>query len=504
MTTRLLSIDLQSDILTAVLLENDVNKNILASTILISADKTAEELITELTNSIDCSDCRCVLSLGVSFFSFRNLTFPFSDRKSIEKTLPFELEEGTAEPVDTMVIDAMVTPGNDGGSEVISAIIEQSLLADLHNALTQADIPPETITLSGLPNIAELKETGQVPEEFIFLDLRLESACLFLISKGNIQLIRPLPLSPLPGFRADFSMKIEDQELIIHGLEYTAETFSELALRVKQTLAPFPLQNAQDKIPIYVDGTARFATKTKTQLEDNTAFNRPCLLCGQEVGILPLPIHLPESSQNHATYLCSCLSLGKQSDKLQNSFNFCKGEFAYHNKLTEYRQKGRIIGGAILAILLFSLAYLLFDTASLKKERIALTANIHSVFKTTLPDTKRIVAPIQQLQVAIDEIKKSTTNGNDSALPLTILNTLREISTLIPESLNVRLVRMVYEQSGLRLSGITDSFNTVNSMKKSLEQSPFFPTVTISSTKQNPKDNSIRFELKIETSAGAQ
>ena len=175
MTSRILSIDLQSDILTAVLLENDVNRDIIASTILISADKTAEELVTELTNRIDCSDCRCVLSLGASFFSFRNLVFPFSDRKSIDKVLPFELEEGTAEPIDTMPIDAMVIPSKGDDSEVISAMIKQSLLADLHHALTQADIPPERITLSGLPNIVELQTTGQVPEEFIFLDLRLES-----------------------------------------------------------------------------------------------------------------------------------------------------------------------------------------------------------------------------------------------------------------------------------------------------------------------------------------
>jgi Tfp pilus assembly protein PilN len=503
MISNILSIDLQSDTLTAVLLENDVNRDIIASTILVSADKTAEELITELTTSIDCSNCRCVLSLGASFFTFRNLTFPFSDRKSIDKILPFELEEGTAAPIDTMVIDAMVNPDKDGGSEVISAMIDQSLLADLHSALTQAEIPPEIITLSGLPNIEELRETGQVPDEFIFLDLRLESACLFFISHGKIQLIRPLPLSPLPGFRADFSMKTEDEELIIQGLEYTAETFSELALSVKQTLAPFPLQTTKDKIPVYLDGTARFATKTKTQLEDNTAFNRPCLLCGQEVGILPLPIQLPENTKKHAQYLCSCLSLGNQADKLQNSFNFCKGDFASHNNLTEYRQKAWIAGGAILAILIFSLAYLIFDTASLKKERIKLTDNIHAVFKTSLPDTKRIVAPVQQLQVAIDEIKKSTATGNN-ALSLSILNALREISTLIPESLNVQLLRMVYERSGLRLTGITDSFNTVNSMKKNLEQSPFFPTVTISSTKQNPKDNSIRFELKIETAAGTE
>ncbi|NQW26262.1 MAG: hypothetical protein HQ473_07880 [Cryomorphaceae bacterium] len=110
MASKILSIDLQSDLLTAVLLGNDINKDIIASTALITAENTPEELIAELVTRLDCSDCRCFFSIGASFFSFRNLTLPFSDRKTIKKILPFELEESTAAPIGTMLIDAMVIP----------------------------------------------------------------------------------------------------------------------------------------------------------------------------------------------------------------------------------------------------------------------------------------------------------------------------------------------------------------------------------------------------------
>ena len=506
MASRILSIDLQSDLLTAVVLNDDVNREIIASTAIITAEKTIQELITELLTQLDCSDCRCVLSLGSPFFSFHNLSLPFQDRKAIDKILPFELEESVTVAIDSILIDTIVNPGNEEGSEVIAAMIERTVFAECHSTLKQAEIPPEIVTLSGLPTIAAIQETGQAPEEFIFLDLRLENATLFFISSGKLQLIRPLPFDPLPFATkptAKLSLNAEDEKLQVQGLEHSMESFRELALTVRQTLAPFSLQTAQDQIPLYIDGTAGSAPGVTSWLEADAAFARPCFVCGR-VGLLPLPIHLPKQTEEHATYLNACLSLGKHSDKLHNSFNFCKGEFALRSNLSEYRNKAKVVAGILLASLIISLGYLWYDKVSLKKERTALISEIHQVFKETLPATKRIVAPVQQLQVAVNKAKNATTSGHSNALPKTVLHVLQELSTRIPATMDIRFSRMVYEEQGLRLMGITDSFNTVDSMKRNLAQSPDFASVTISSTKQNPQDNRIRFELKIKTTTGAQ
>ena len=506
MASRILSIDLQSDLLTAVLLKDDINRDIIASTAIITAEKTVQELFSELVKKLDCSDCRCVLSLGAPFFLFHNLTLPFSDRKSIDKILPFELEESTAIAIDTMLIDAIVSPAEEEGSDVITAMIKRKILAEYSEILKQAGITPEHITLSGLSTIAQIQKTGQAAEEFIFLDLRLENATLFFVSKGKLQLIRPLSFDPFP-FASDPSVKLaihpENNNLEVQGLEHSAESFSELALTVKQTLAPLPLQMPQNKIPLYIDGTAGLTPGVTSWLEAVSAFNRPCLVCGR-AGLLPLPIHLPEQTKEHSTYLSACISLGKQTDKLQNSFNFCKGEFASHSDLTKYRNRIQILGGTLLAALLICLGYLYYDNNSLKNERSALLSEINKVFRQTQPNVKRIVAPVQQLQVALSNVKNTMADGSGNTLPQTVLHILRELSTRIPASMDVRLIRMVYEDKGLRLTGITDSFNTVDSIKKHLEQSPLFAAATISSTKQNPQDNQIRFELKIKVATGVQ
>lgn len=67
MAHRILSIDLQSDLLTAVLLDGERNHEVLASTVVVTENRPSEEVIAELTTALDCEDCRCFLSLGASF-----------------------------------------------------------------------------------------------------------------------------------------------------------------------------------------------------------------------------------------------------------------------------------------------------------------------------------------------------------------------------------------------------------------------------------------------------
>lgn len=493
MAHQILSIDLQSDLLTAVILDDERSQEVLASVVVVTENKLPEEIIGELASKLDYSDCRCFLSLGASFFSFRNLNLPFSDRKSINKILPFELEESTANSIATMLIDSMIHSLDGEEAEIIAAMIERKLLAEWYAALQHAGISPEFITLSGLPTISSIRENGKPPEEFIFLDVRAENAALFLISSDRLQLVRPLVFDA--GRKAGFTFDEESGEIHIQRPEHGAKAFQELALATKQTLMPLSLSTPKETLPIYIDGCAGLAQSATSWLE--AAFNRPCLICGR-AGLLPLPSPLPAQSEQHARLLTSCLSLGMQGGKSKTGFNFSKEEFTPHRGFTSYRNMQRLIAFPLITLLFLTVGYLWYSTGVLKKEQAALVAEIREVFTETLPGVSRVVDPLQQLQVAINKSRLSSTEGEGTTLPYTVLNVLYEISTRIPSSLDVRLTRMVYESKGLRLMGITDTFNTVDNLKKNLEQSPNFTGVTISSANLAPKNNKIRFELKIE------
>ncbi len=497
MAQQLLSIDLQPDLLTAVLLDEDKNREIVASAAIIVNGKGAEEVITEMVTTLNCANCRCIISLGASFFSFQNLTLPFSEKKAVEKILPLELENDMISSSADVVIDAMINSEENGTASVIAAMIERAVLDEYYTALTDKEIFPEAIALSGLATIAEIQKNGHPPEEFIFLDLRLETAALYLFSADRLQLVRPLIFKPFL-FDSEQTIALTEDEttghLTTHGVKHSAESFRELALSVKQTLASLPLLHAAEQIPIYIDGSVANAESASTWLD--ASFDTPCLICGR-AGLLPLPPDLSEETEKHASFLTACLSLGLQEKNIKESFNFSKDEFSSKNDLSNYLQLGKIISIPLLAMVFLFLGYLVYDTSNLKQQRAKLVTDIHAVFRETLPDSKRIVDPVQQLQIAVKDAQFSSADGGGVTLPYTSLDILHELSSRIPKSIEIRLTRMIYEIDGLRLMGITDTFNTVDSMKKELEKSQLFTNVTISSANMNPKDNTVRFELKL-------
>ena len=503
MSQPLLCIDLQSDLLTAVLFDGGKAQQVLSSTVVVVGTRKPEDIVSELAAAIDCNDCRSYLAMGASFFVFRNITLPFSDRRSIEKILPFELQENTIHAIDDMVLDTFIEPGVGEEVDIIAAMLMRSLLSQWHAAFQEVGIFPERITLSGQPSIARIFANGHPPEEFIFLELRMDDAALFFVSSGTLQLIRPLSFGTLDSERertADFVFAQETGELSFQGGESRGEAYEKLALAVKQTLTPlFPVLDFT-QIPLYVEGSGALIPTARSSIEK--AFGTPCLACGHG-GLLPLPLQLPESTEKHAAFLTSCFSMGMQTEKSPQEFNFCKNGFAPHDHLAQYRLLGKGVALFLAIAFVTSLAWLVYDNSMMKGERNALVADIRAVFQETLPDVKRIVDARQQLQVAINGAKISSGENEGIGLPYTALHVLREISMQIPASLEVLLTRLVYDGKGLRLVGVTDNFNTVDAIKTSLEQSSDIQTVTISSTNQNPKDNSIRFELKVELE-GAQ
>ena len=127
-----------------------------------------------------------------------------------------------------------------------------------------------------------------------------------------------------------------------------------------------------------------------------------------------------------------------------------------------------------------------------------LDKKITEVFRQTLPDVKKIVDPVKQLQVKVNEVKGSAAPipGSDSSNK--VLDLLKDISERIPKTLDVRMSRMVIDQETVRVSGRTDTFNTVDTIKSGLESSTYFSSVTISSANLDKSKKQIQFELKLQ------
>ena len=123
---------------------------------------------------------------------------------------------------------------------------------------------------------------------------------------------------------------------------------------------------------------------------------------------------------------------------------------------------------------------------------------ITGIFKSAFPDVQRIVNPLHQMQVAMDEIRKNTFIPGDSGKNVLIIDILNELSIQIPKEIDVEFTRMVAGQDDIMISGNTDTFNSVDIIQTKIDKSDLFKKVTINSSKKEQNENRVQFKIKVD------
>ena len=533
MSNKFLAIDIKHDLLTAIVFTVDAKAmHIIDHTMVSVAARSFEEALLELSQKIDCQETSCHIAFAAESFFYRNLLLPFTDPKTINKILPFELEENTPVKIDRLLIDAIIAKEEKQKSQIIAAMIDRDLLATRLAALLALGIDPETVTISGTPTALLLTHTPDLPADFLLLTLDMQRATFILVRSGHIRVIRPLVFDP--GLQAGFHVDQDSRDIKVFRPENSESTFQAFCIAIQQTLQSVfhagelavylsgpvsALPGTTDRIQSGLgsvcqsctlvsgvatakDGLVFWAPRTQNvdvsvSLASEIAPAEGQLV--QERSVLPLvPPLLPTQDEKWLSGMMEdSVNLGWQITKNWKGFNFRKEAFATRKSFAASRTLVFAIALPLVSVVLLSILYLWVDYTKLLKKQNELNAQIQAVFTETLPDVTRIVDPLQQLQVKIRETKQ-TTMDKDGTLPaMTILDILAEISAHIPEALDVRLARFVVDDNGLRIKGTTDTFNTVDAIKKGLEQSSAFSNVEISAANLDAKSSKIRFELKL-------
>ncbi len=415
----------------------------------------------------------CRLALGAEFFSFRNLALPFSDRKKIAQALPFELENFSVSEVDGLATDFLISEKGPEGSKIVAATIEKELLADLLATLAEAGVDPESIEVGGV-RIA-LRLADLLSEDCVLLDIRDSLAELIIVSNGGVVLIRSLHF---------------DSTARENGNQ-----FQGLGLLVKQTLLVSRLVDLEKKeFTLCLIGEEIEQSKVAAQLSSQLAVKvKNYQLSDQSlIRIDPSVVRAYRFRQMDLV-----LALALKLKVKNRTFNFRTGEFKRKKSMPELRTIFLRAGVPLLLLLTFVISYFAYDYKKLGDQYEVYRQQVVQVFNETLPEVKRVVNPVQQLQVRINEIRK-TYSGREGGTGHSVLALLTEISARIPVSYPVIVKRMVADSDTIRIKAVTKDFNTVDNVQKELEKSSYFQTVTISSANQSPKGEEVSFELKLE------
>lgn len=482
MSKKILGLDIRHNSISAVVIKNTLSGNSIeayAQVPVAAGDDFENAMASALGNiarEMDLSCSSCAVSFPTTDFFFRNFQVPFKNRKKIRQILAYELEPLLPVPVDDLIFDfhTLGNAGNTGAINIFATGLKNIQLSSYLDILTTRGVNPDIITVGGGYSTALcLAKTLNIASDTLLVEIDPQKSTIIAIMAKQIHLIRTVNLDPDTS-RTARSLSIEIQRLLLAFEEQFGVGFKpdRIYLTGPGPVTPdFQTDIAKfTKYPVSICDPAELTdttpAETKTAGWDRTAINAalaPALLLSERI---------------------RCL-------------NVRRGPFAVKKQWVEH--KSRFIKTGVLAILVFimGLVNIMIDSSNANKQLLRLDSRIHEIFKSTFPEVKRIVDPLQQMRIKIEEIKKKQLFFGETGRYLPRIEILEQISSQIPSRTDVDLNRLVISPDNILISGITDTFNSVDEIKSRLSRVPLFKSVTISSANIEKPGTKVRFKLKI-------
>ena len=482
MSRKVLGIDIRKDSVSAVLVKTSLRENRIDAHAHIPLPEAAEDdnnfktALNMLCNEIDPSGCDCVVSISADHFSYRILQVPFKDSKKIRMVLPFELEPTVPYPIDNLIIDFidLDSAGQSDHSEVIAVAVPRTRLDPYIESLAELKIDPEMITVGGLPSAMCLANQAEPGEDRLVLEIGAASSSLFIVSGGRLQLIRSFPTPVVADNRAGM-----------------------LGAFVQRTLAAYEelCQTEFQPLDIVITGAGLNGAGLDSEVAKvlNIPVNRLNF-----ADRLSIDMNSDNAKPWNPALMDNALALALMAIQGIKGLNFHKGQFAAKKIFVKHKKnwiKTGILAAAVLALLFFGA---ILENYTLNRKLDQIDRQITGVYKATFPEANRIVDAHREMQVKVQEARKSAGNQSSAGPHIRSIDILNSISKRIPESIKVDVTRMVISPETVLISGTTDDFPTVDDIKGKLEQVEFFKKVTISSTNLDRSGNEVRFVLKVE------
>lgn len=428
-----------------------------------------------------------IVSLPAGKVSLHTMKLPFKDRKKIRQTISYELEPLIPNPVDEVVADFIVIDQKDT-SEILVAAAPKEEVNALCRLLEERQVEASVIELDCVPVAIRLLADSEIEESILVLDIGESEATGVFCDGGKILQIRSFPsgLKNSNG-RSDASSKDKEPSSIFENfLREVKNTLTFLQMKGKMTSGPSkifltgdwalfsPLREEMERFFSIPVETADIAAAGNVEFDDKA-----------------------RESWNPAL-MNQALALAVRETKRGVGFNFASGEFEPKRQYEKAKKEFRWVAALLFVIILaFGFDFYL-DYHYDKRYANELKEEIRTVFSETCPEVTRIVDPLQQLRVKITEGKKSKAGQGSIGTGITVLDILKETSSLVPESAQFLITSFQYDGNLVTIKGETDNFNTVDTIKNHLAGSKMFKNVTISSAALVKKESRVGFNLRME------
>ncbi|OEU53761.1 MAG: hypothetical protein BA871_14320 [Desulfuromonadales bacterium C00003096] len=423
-----------------------------------SDQEELRQALRELSGNTRIYGDRLAAALPAAAGFSRWLHYPFEDPKKIEGAMRFAMASQLPVAEQDCMIVTHARQAEEEGCRVAASAVPESAVAAFLEPFEAEGIPLQLLDLApfAMPQaLADRCETA------IVVLLREEETVIALLQQGHT---------------ADYRLFSQ----VPSGLERPTWLLQQSHM--------LQAQHRLSGLPLYLLGSqADQALLEALRQQDQQAEIPEWTLEGQSVSAEFLPA---------VTLAWRAL----RSDS-EDGGNFRRGAFALKGEWAALKKK-LVVAGAILALTLaIASGSAWLGYAHKAQQAEALQQQLTSLFRGTLPATQTIVDIPLQMRQAIGQLRSKGrllgVGSSGSALAV-----LQEISDRMPKDIRVDIDHLNYAADGLRLEGSTGSYDDINRIARSLEQSPLLGEAQISDAKTSIDNQRINFRLNLTFSGG--
>lgn len=457
-----------------------------------------------------------ISSVAGNNVSVHYLNIPFSDEAKISRVVPNEVENLIPFPIEDMIIDQVIlSKGNgtkpNGGSTVCVALIKKNTLQNHINTLKGASVDTKVIELESLALYHAFMQWYKIEETVALLDIGAARTNLCIVSKGKPALVRTFNRgggNVTSAIKELLGISLEEAEgrklscgIVLSGGEENAVStavkkgLSPLVAELLQSLHAYEINNNDNISKLYISGGgARLHNLDRFLYEE----------LNMDIETFSIPNDFLQKLQGgeDANYTLATgigLALCGVRKKYAVGLNFKKGEQISRKETKVNIGKIIYIIAAIISVIILGFADF-YSKFQYRQDRYnAVKAEMRKVYMETFPEAKNIVDEVQQSKSAVEELRKKVEAlGGGSKGVITSLDTLNTISEKAPKDMQVDVDDIMIDKSKIRVQGETDSFESVEKLKKEFETVSFFKKVDVSDAKLSADQKKVKFRIIID------
>ena len=482
-----------------------------------------------------------VSSVAGNNVSVHYLNIPFSDESKISRVVPNEVENLIPFHLEDMVIDQVIlSKGNgakpNGGSSVCVALIKKQTLEDHIKTLKEASVDTKIIELESLAFYHAFMQWYKTEDTVALLDIGAERSNLCIVSKGKPALVRTFvrggdsvtaairdacggSMEEAEGRKLSAEMNLSRlisgkpvmsegltsvrQEEIPKQVRDDSEGISSaikkgltpLATELMQSLHAYEINNNEEVSRLYISGGGARLRNIDSFLSSELHM---------DVANFSIPGDFLQKLQvdEGAGLTLSTgigLALCGARKKHTSGINFRKGEQISRKESNVNTGRIVYIVAAIITVIILGFADF-YSNVRYREERYdAVKAEMRKVFMETFPETRNLVDENQQFKSSVEEMRKKVEAlGGGTKGVITSLDILNTLSEKVPKDMQVSVDDIMIDKSKIRVQGETDSFESVEKLKKEFESVSFFRKVDVSDAKLSADQQKVKFRIIVD------